>query len=373
MKICILTQPLGTNYGGLLQAYALQTVLKRLGHDVWTEDRYIKSNLLKNLKNYVKIILGPIRHRYYPTAIQTKIIRENTDRFIHDYIRTTERISSNNKSEFVKYNFDAYVVGSDQVWRPRYSPYLPNYFLDFTNGQDVKRVAYAASFGTDVWEFSEEETIYCGQLAKHFDAISVREDSGVGLCKDYFGVDAELVLDPTMLLTKDDYEKLLSTNTKNKNKKTYLMQYILDETTKKQLIIDTVKKELNIEDNAVIKPYPKNYWYEGPKNIKDCVYPSVQDWLQSFIDADFVVTDSFHGTVFSIIFNKQFISIPNTDRGLTRFKSLLNMFRLENRMVESLEQARNILKYSINFSEVQKRLSEERDKSIVFLTKINQL
>ena len=123
-----------------------------------------------------------------------------------------------------------------------------------------------------------------------------------------------------------------------------------------------------IEDNAVIKPYPKNYWYEGPKNIKDCVYPSVQDWLQSFIDADFVVTDSFHGTVFSIIFNKQFISIPNTDRGLTRFKSLLNMFRLENRMVESLEQARNILKYSINFSEVQKRLSEERDKSIVFLT-----
>ena len=129
MRICILTQPLQTNYGGLLQAYALQTVLKRMGHEVWTEDRREnKNNLFGILKKNAKILLGPIRKFYYPTSSEKKIISKNTNLFIQKYINTTCPIYSTNKSLLNEYNFDAFIVGSDQVWRPMYSYGIYNYF-----------------------------------------------------------------------------------------------------------------------------------------------------------------------------------------------------------------------------------------------------
>ena len=101
-----------------------------------------------------------------------------------------------------QFHFDAFVVGSDQVWRPRYNAYIPNLFLDFTEGMSVKRIAYAASFGTDQWEFSAEQTTISSFLAKKFDIVSVREASGIQLCKQNLGVDAIQVLDPSLLLRR---------------------------------------------------------------------------------------------------------------------------------------------------------------------------
>lgn len=371
MKICILTQPLETNYGGLLQAYALQTVLKRLGHDVWTEDRHVRKSFLQYIKYQLKILLGPIRHKYVPTEYQKKIIRINTDKFIHEHIRTTEPIFSRNKSEFMKYGFDAYVVGSDQVWRPRYSPYLPNYFLDFTCDEVVKRLAYAASFGTDIWEFSESQTIQCSKLAKKFDAISVREDSGIKLCEEHLGVKAEHVLDPTFLLDKTEYLKLCNcdTDVKVHERPKMLMQYVLDDTYEKKRIVESVCVALGIGSDAVIKPYIGHYYYSSPSEINKSILPSVQAWLKGFADADFVVTDSFHGTVFSIIFNKPFVVIPNVDRGLTRFSSLMKLFDLEDRMIISTEKVADVIGQPIDYEKIQYRLDIERRKSIDFLTK----
>lgn len=370
MKICILTQPLEANYGGLLQAYALQTVLKRMGHEVWTEDRHpARPSFSEVIKSKVRILLGPIRHRYYPTERYTRIIRTNTDKFIHDYIRTTEPIYSNDKHEFQKYDFDTYIVGSDQVWRPRYSPYLPNYFLDFARGQNVKRIAYAASFGTDKWEFSDSQTRLCANLAKEFDAVSVREDSGVKLCADYLGINAEQVLDPTLLLERSDYIDLLGKDNIKKSDKKALFQYTLDDTPEKTQIAGLVRELLCIEPDSVSQVSINNFSYVGPQRINECVLPSVQTWIQSFIDADFVVTDSFHGTVFSIIFNKPFIIIPNSNRGQTRFSSLLKLFNLQDRMVKSLETVVDVVEQPINYNEIQYRLDEERRKSLSFLVK----
>lgn len=117
-----------------------------------------------------------------------------------------------------KYGLDAYVVGSDQVWRPAFNlgPRLGNMFLDFA-GDDVKKISYAASFGCKEWEYTEEQERMCGKLAKRFDAISVREASGVDLCKEHFGVDATLVLDPTLLLNKEDYGKVCHDVPKRRN------------------------------------------------------------------------------------------------------------------------------------------------------------
>lgn len=365
MKICILTQPLGTNYGGLLQAYALQTILKRMGHEVWTEDRKYYSSYIERIK---LLIARLIKYRgfYYSTKEQEQFIAHNAASFIHKYITTTEPISSCTKEELRKYHFDAYVVGSDQVWRPIYSPYLPNYFLDFTVGQHVKRVAYAASFGTPEWEFSAEQTKQCARLVKNFDAVSVRENSGVELCRRYLGIDAVHLLDPTMLLDKEDYIYLVEQEQVPASGKN-LMVYVLDQSEEKEAIIKKVSQVLGLFSNVVMPQ--KDFREVGSKEIEQCVFPPVTDWLRGFMDAEYVVTDSFHGTVFSILFNKPFVVIANKERGMARFTSLLKMFNLEDCLVYSRENVTNEkLRTPVSFEKVNQILEIEREKANAFLT-----
>ena len=367
MRICILTQPLKTNYGGLLQAYALQTVLKRMGHDVWTEDRREnKKSLFQQMKYNIKVALGVISHQYNPTEHDLNIISQNTNNFINKYIRITEPIFSMNKSQLEKYGFDGYIVGSDQVWRPYYSYGIMNYFLDFTEDKSVKRIAYAASFGTDKWEFSLEQTLECSRLIKKFDAISVREDSGIVMCSKHFDVKAEHLLDPTFLLDKCEYENIVKVE-KEKPYKESLMTYILDKTDEKNYIVDRVATLLGIKPFSVM---PKSSFVNvGRRGINYCVYPRVTEWLRGFQDADFVVTDSFHGTVFSIIYNKPFISIANKDRGISRFTSLLKTFNLNDRLIFSYNRndIDRLINTPIDYEKVNKVIKSGQERAIIFL------
>ena len=187
MKIGILTQPLRTNYGGLLQAYALQIVLKRMGHEVVIVNRCYTDptkSILSRILRVKNLIIG----RDVPCKDIKKIsfAEENTQRFIEQRYSLTEAIYTTNGlvACLEKEKLNALVVGSDQVWRPRYSPNIFNYFLDFTEGKDVKRYSYAASFGVDTWEYNQAETEKCSQLAQLFDGITVRESSAVKLCKE---------------------------------------------------------------------------------------------------------------------------------------------------------------------------------------------
>ena len=148
-----------------------------------------------------------------------------------------------------------------------------------------------------------------------------------------------------------------------------LMQYVLDDTYEKKRIVESVCVALGIGSDAVIKPYIGHYYYSSPSEINNSILPSVQAWLKGFADADFVVTDSFHGTVFSIIFNKPFVVIPNVDRGLTRFSSLMKLFDLEDRMIISTEKVADVIGQPIDYEKIQYRLDIERRKSIDFLTK----
>ncbi|PAZ60718.1 hypothetical protein APX83_10290, partial [Escherichia coli] len=187
MKIAILTQPLHNNYGGLLQAFALQHYLKNQGHDVLTVDfskenkpRYfgIKTIIGNIIRKYV--LLRPIKSIFPVTDEQQRVIGQHTNRFTAQHIRTTQKIYSMAEFSYIKqYGFDAYVVGSDQVWRPAYSPGMPAFFLSFLNKEDnVKRVAYAASFGVDNCdEFSANQLTEYATLLQRFDAVGVREDS----------------------------------------------------------------------------------------------------------------------------------------------------------------------------------------------------
>jgi hypothetical protein len=374
MKIAILTQPLKSNYGGLLQAFALQTALKIMGHEVLVVDNDFKKlpliiKVISIIKRSIIRFFGDknIIMRAWPTVNENNIITANTKSFIKNNIHTTEKIGSVVKYKTIKkYSFDAFIVGSDQIWRPKYSPNLSNYFLDFIKKNDnIKRIAYAASFGVDHWEFSKEQTFRCSELVKQFNAISVREDSAVKFCNRYFDVESTHVLDPTMLLKKEDYIALVERDGLGKSDGT-LMTYVLDKIVWKKEIIQQISNELNLKPFSVLPN--KTFSEVGRGNIEDCIYPPLTKWIRGFMDADFVVTDSFHGTVFAIIFNKQFICIGNKNRGLTRMVSLLTKVGLMDRLIIEKKECIKLSEYkSIDYEVVNQIIKLEKNKSINFL------
>lgn len=375
MKIGILTQPLISNYGGILQNYALQQVLIRAGYDVETIDwrRNYFRVYLSNLKQYIiSYIRGKEKtfKRYQPNRSESLAIYQNTNYFIDKYIIHT--LPAKSSKDFQKYSklqhYDAYIVGSDQCWRPLYNPYLKDMFLNFTKGYNVRKLAYAASFGTDFWEYTEKETNMCSILAKQFNSISVREDSGVDLCEKYLKVKAEHVLDPTMLLLKEDYIRLIENENENKSEGT-LFSYILDPNSQVDKLVRSIEDVTGLKSFDVLpKIRPENrYRNDVKQRIEECIFPSVTKWLRAFYDAEAIIVDSFHGMVFSIIFNKPFWVLVNNHRGASRFTSLLKMFNLESRLLNINEIDLSCLKNDIDWSGVNKIMKEKRSLSLNFL------
>lgn len=354
MKIGIVTQPLLGNYGGLMQNFALQSVLRRLGHEPVTLDyiwslrwqRYILTTIKTALLWFV-----PGRRRKFAIF---RPVRENKkiDDFVRDHINTTEYIYRYRQSTLKKYCIDGVITGSDQVWRPMYNPDLKDMYLDFVRKDDIRRVAYAASFGTSEREYTSKEVNNCLRGVRRLDAVSVREASGIELCREYFGVEAGEVLDPTLLLTADDYCELSKNIPIAQDK--YLGAYILDD-----------------------KPYYNEVAHDVCSRIgADRVYKVIGkekalspiEWIAMFRDAEFIVTDSFHGTVFSIIFQKPFITFCNHSRGAERFRSLLAPLGLMNRLVElDNSDISGLLNIPIDWKSVSEKLNINRKRSINFL------
>ncbi|MHA4741409.1 polysaccharide pyruvyl transferase family protein [Dyadobacter sp. MSC1_007] len=360
MKIGILTLPLHNNYGGILQAYALMTTLKRKGH----EARLIKYNPNKPISKWKlpfaiikrlisKYILG--RDIVILKEKKVKKDNQNIQEFIDQYVQpqTKELFGSHTLTQLSSYKFDACIVGSDQVWREKYNPkFIKNYFFDFISDDNIKKISYAASFGVDTWDYDPVTTKELKILAGKFDALSVREDSGVRLCKEHLGINAELVLDPTMLLQKSDYEQLIVSKLGGENN---LLLYILDETSQKKAIIEAVSHAGNYNSFSI------GHSKEDEPN------PSIINWIEGFSSAQFVVTDSFHGCVFSIIFNIPFIVIGNNDRGLARFNSLLSLFKLEGRLVTNKNNLKSITDEQIDWEKVNTILGDQKAKALAFL------
>lgn len=375
MKIGILTQPLHANYGGLLQNYALQQILLLLGHNPETIDWGAPSNFRTHL-SYLKFRFTSLfSHRstgntYKITKKEKQIIQCNTDYFISKYIRHTKVLSSHSsfKRQSVLGSYDAYIVGSDQCWRPSYNCFLYEMFLSFVANKQVKRIAYAASFGSDKWEFTKNQTEACSRLAKKFDIITVREDSGVDLCKRNLGVDAMHVLDPTMLLSKDIYSKLVVEENESKSDGT-LFYYVLDPNQEKNTFIQMVAKELNLVSFTVLPKFQAETRTKSDvKNrISDCVFPSVTSWLRAFMDAELTIVDSFHGMVFSIIFNKPFWVIGNPKRGMSRFLSLLKLLNLEDRLIDIDNCSHIDLKQKIDWNRTNQLIDFYKKQSIELL------
>lgn len=378
MKIAILTLPLHTNYGGILQAYALQTVLERMGHEVKVLNRDRSMRIAK--WSYPIIIAKRIASKYILGHYRGEIliehtfnkklatIEQHTRRFSHRYIHNHYYCTLEDLGGF---NTDAIVVGSDQIWNHIYAKNVcgsvVNAYLPFTTGKEMKRITYAASFGKDVWEYTTEETAKCRELVKQFDAISVREETGVKLSNEHLGVEAQCHLDPTLLLDADDYVRYLSIGAVPQSKGNLLL-YIIDKDEKKMQVAES------IANSKHLTPFEVNSRAEDTSTIhyciEECIQPPVEQWLRGFYDAKYVVTDSFHACVFSIIFQKPFIVVGNKARGLARFESLLSKFNLTSRLVESVAQVDDeLLNTPINWNDVQERLATLRIESMNYLKK----
>lgn len=373
MRIGIFTQPLTTNYGGILQNYALHTVLRTLGHDPITLERPIKipqqplwriplSTAKRTFKHYIvhdRSSFPPLFEWRVNRALPT--ITCHTRKFVAEHIATRMIKSS---AEILPTDFEAFVVGSDQVWRPKYNTgILSDMYLTFSSGWDVKRIAYAASFGTDSWELSPTDTEYYKPFAEHFDAISVRESTAVDLIANHYGTKAVQVLDPTMLLTRDIYTAIAQKMPPSSGN---LMVHILDATDEKSAVAKRIEQDFSLRPFSVCQEYSE---YEVSKPISKRIQPPVEQWLRGFMDAEAVFTDSFHACVFAILFNKPLIVFCNKERGASRFKSLLTMVGLEQSLITSKEDYAANMFRNIDFDKVNQRIEQWRDFSMDFLRK----
>jgi hypothetical protein len=351
-NIATLTLPLHVNYGAMLQAYALHKAIEDLGYTPLLLDirpSLYKKNILLSFGSYLKNLLKRIK------KCEPEYGNFEFERFAKSYLNKTKKIRFN--YQFRNHlDYFGYVVGSDQVWRAEYALNIGMFFFDFLP-DECRRVSYAASFGKSSWSYTPEQTEKCLLELKKFQAISVRENSAVELVKDKLNCSSEHVLDPTMIVPIDTYHDLIKKNATSNFNKSDMFSYVLDMNDEKKSVISSMSIELGLTEKIC---------NEG---LSDYNKMSIEDWLQGIRDCGFVITDSFHGMVFCILFRKEFLILANNNRGYERFDSLLTELGIPERLINEneLKTFQSCAIQPINYEMVNVKLSLSIDKSITFL------
>ena len=338
MRLAVISLPLHANYGGILQSYALKKELERMGHEVSVIDRRVKMPFPKWWKAPLVYLSRGLKHiggkgekpevfREYRFRREYPVLCRELLKFIDSRITP---VTVDSYRDIREGDYDGFVVGSDQVWRPRYFGRIEDAFLAFTRGWDVRRVAYAASFGTDSLEMDSQTLAICAGLLESFDGVLVREDSAVGLCDEWLDCDRAVhVLDPVMLADVEDYRSIASGNGRTAGK---VMTYFLDPAPNKTAIAGMVSRWTSKDvADCSLRPYDRSL------PLGQRVVPPMEEWLADFADSDFILTDSFHACVLAIMFHKPFIAVGNSQRGMSRMRSLLEMFSLDSRLVHGID------------------------------------
>lgn len=354
-QVAIITLPLNNyNYGGILQAFALQAYLKDVFQvEVRHVDRQYNRSVSLQLKTKLYDLLKPNfkkgKQNYYAPII----------RFIDNNLQLSEPIYSSQKlDKYLRNNkIDLLITGSDQVWRKQYAFNISeDLFLNFP--YNCKKVSYAASFGGKDYKGNEIEN-----KLTHLHSVSVREKTAQEHLQT-LGVQVYHHIDPTLLLDKKIYSDLA-----DKSKKDYkgsVTAYLLD---RNDILMSNIKTLVKRKDKSFNLVGEKTQITQENCSTITTSVDGVEDWLKAFRDAEYIVTDSFHGCVFSILFNKQFITIGNVDRGLSRFLSLLEMFELQDRLVTSSDGL-DMLFNPIDYKNVNKLLENYRKQALDYFSNI---
>ena len=383
MNILVVNFDKNFNYGGVLQGWALQHVLESMGHTVVKAEVPLASKYPKQKFRLLLNIAKRIRRKYLIGDKSIDVFREFREndiqyiphkKIIHFMKSHINNVTVKSLNELNGSDYDAVIVGSDQVWRKKYmrnhlflsnKSVSDNTFLAFTDNWHCKRIAYAASIGVDYWEYTDTETEVIRPLIQKFNAISVREDCAIKLLHENLDptLNIEHVLDPTLLIDKKEYQKLLHKNSEQSHNGEILI-YILDQTKEKDDIIECIKNKVKLNSFCANNPKYLQLHLKPEERIQN----SITSWLRCFNDASLVITDSYHGCVFSIIFEKPFYVILNEVRGTARIMSLLKIFNLTERIIHSKEDIIT-LNNDINWENVREIKKQWQVKSLDFLQK----
>lgn len=378
-----------TNYGQLLQAYALQQVLMQLGHYPYII-RY-------GFHEYLQPVHGEMREIPSSVPLPPRTLRERLKKILKERFgrpETTFPVVAGNKenrrfddfrsmhihlSQYV-YNCledlqrypplaDCYLTGSDQVWAQLLSsPNNKTFFLDF-GFPETRRIAYAPSFAVE--QYPEELNDELARQLKRFDAISVREQTGVDICRRV-GCHAQLVLDPTLLLTGWHY-KWLSRESKAELPKRFMLVYHVNVT--EASVLHWPKFQAYNKQRGLL-PIAVHANGENEKNIEfledaEYLYPNIQDWIRLIAKSRYVLTSSFHGMIFSILLHRPFFVCLRPESqfaGNSRILTLLSQLGLEDRVVTAETDVKQLLQRRINWWAVDRKLHALRKDSVRFLS-----
>lgn len=361
MKVSVITRHAVTNYGSLLQAMATQLVIEKIGYEseivdyIRDDESYLKHEitLLKRKRNWYN---NPIKRWIYLMLRQPESIlagrrfeKERTQ-----LLHMTKRYSSVNQLKNDPPTGSVYMTGSDQVWGPMEDGnYDSTYCLSFAS-ENIRKVAYASSFGHA--ELSGEKKDFFRKWLSRYYQIAVREDSALEILKELHIV-AQQVLDPTLLLTKDEWNEYVSEIFIDK----YVLVYQIHNDKKLGQYAEQVAKAKGL---PLIRVSTAFHQITRPGKLMWC--PSIPQFLAFVKNADCMITDSFHGTAFAINFNVPFVEIlPNNNTG-TRNTSILNLTGLSDRILKNVNDI-ELAMQEIDFTKVNRILHVEREKSIEIL------
>lgn len=358
MKIGLLTFHSAHNYGAVLQAYATQEKVKELGYDIevinYCPDYLIKQKLFAISTNVSFLItIKSVIESFvtFPWRIKRKI---NFEKFINQKLNIS-KINYKNKKFTENLHFDTFIMGSDQVWNCKLTKgFDPIYLGNFKTKQAAKKISYAASMSH--YGLTETEKEEFSKLLFNFNAISVREKELENFIKDEFQIESTTVLDPTFILSKDKW-MLISVKPKVKSK--YVLVYSIDLRDEAMKIASKLAQKRGLEIIELTMGVDKNIF------INKFQTTSPEEYLGLFENADFVVTSSFHGTAFSLIFNKSFYSLSHGNDKDSRQKTILKDLGLMDRFIKAND---NLNYEPIDYSIVNPKLENLRQQSIKFLT-----
>ena len=361
-KVEIITFHSAHNYGAMLQVYALEKILEKMKNEVKIIN-YRNPNIDKSYK-VIKITKGNIVKKLKSIASNVVYFNKNYTRYknFNNFMNNELNLTIPYESEnYLKQNppqADIYITGSDQVWNKSITKNLEDsYTLNFGQA-NVKRISYAASIGNSNIE-KEDRKEYKEKLSK-IDYISVREETAKKALSQIINKPIEVVLDPTLLMTKEQWNEKIENI--NKSKEKYILAYVVEKNEEYLKIVNYLSNKTGLK---VIHFGKRNRGYQ---NILENAYSKGPfEFISLIKNAEYVVATSFHATVFSIIYNKKFFIVPHLKTG-SRVTNLLDKLGIENRVYNKFEDFKKIdYTFETNYNKVEEKIEQEREKSINFL------
>lgn len=366
-KIGIITYHASHNCGSMMQSYALQTILNKLGYEneiidfqnAGQKDMYAVVHKRKGIKSFIKnFILFPHRKEIKKQWINYENFKNKTFNLSKDKYHTSEDLKKTNDL------YDTFISGADQIWNITIKDSDDSYFLNFAE-DNKNKIAYAPSFGAkNILENSDNPDKYANYL-KSYNHLSIRENNGKKWIKDLIGKDVEVVLDPTLLLPKEDYDKILEPANIN-------FKYIFYYAPVYKKHIDKFVKKLSKKYKLPVIVWNSREYYMKAEYLNKFIKADKQSpavYLDLIKNAELVITTSFHGTIFSTMYGKKFWTMKNGNMYNTddRVITLMEQLGLTDRLIEPNFAEEKDYFSEVDYTTYKNNLEKLQEKSINYL------